>query len=367
VDITHVGRLFATVISFLQSVSRFRILRPGLRRWAEISLFSPALAAFMPVLIISCGGVLAVLRTEGIISSAVTMVGLFALSVLAPVFSIFIVLGWCLGRMLSDSGSFVVSVSESVALLPLVLFLPMMQRNLVGPRTRSRQWEFILALLLAPCVAALAYRNWIIHFYDFTGSLGNKLVSSIELVRPLDVNVGARVLGTGSELEAVVIGIVMAALVMLIAIVAVQCSDADGNPELMFGRFVKKRNPVQILRRQYIDLAEVELGEPSRWGRWSRYGFSGILSTFVLSEVLGMRSIILVLVFLVAVAFTRRFPRATKKREIHPIVKTVPIAAFGLFLGAVAVSPSRVFIAFAIVAILAGCASLVRTRTLWDS
>ena len=48
-------------------------------------------------------------------------------------------------------------------------------------------------------------------------------------------------------------------------------------------------------------------------------------------------------------------------------VKTAPMAIFGLLLGAIAVSPSRVFIAFTIVAILTATASLVRTRTLWDS
>jgi hypothetical protein len=135
----------------------------------------------------------------------------------------------------------------------------------------------------------------------------------------------------------------------------------------MFSLFVQEENPIQILRRGYLDAVAVELEEPGRWGLWWRYGLAGLLSTFVLSEVLGMRSIVLVVVFLIAVAATKRFPRSLKEKEVHPIVKTVPMAAFGLLLGAIAVSPSRVFVSFAIVAILAAGASLVRTRPLWDS
>ena len=236
----------------------------------------------------------------------------------------------------------------------------MMQRNLLGPRSRSRQWEYTFALVLAPCVATLAYRNWLTHFSDITGSL-------CLMANPLSGTCGSRLLGTNTELEALIVGIVMAVLVMFVAFVAVQYSDGDGRPEIMFGRFVQLERPIQILRREYVDLATVELGEPSQWGHLWRYGISGLLSIFLLFEVLGMRSIVVVLVFLFVVVLTRRFPRPLKSREIHPIVKTVPMAIFGLLLGAIAVSPSRVFIAFAVVAIMTATASLVRTRTLWDS
>ena len=360
VGIAQVGAVFAAVIFFLQYVSRIRVLRPGLRRWAEIALVSPTLAAATPILIVLSSALLAVLRSYDIIGSTVALLGLFVLSILAPVLSVFIALGWCVGRVLSAPASFVISTLEGVALLPLVLFMPMMQRNLLGPRSRSRQWEHTFALVLAPCVAALAYRNWLTHFSDITGSL-------CRMANPLSGTCGSRLLGTNTELEALIVGIVMAVLVMFVAFVAVQYSDGDGRPEIMFGRFVQLERPIQILRREYVDLATVELGEPSQWGRLWRYGLSGLLSIFLLFEVLGMRSIVVVLVFLLVVVLTRRFPRPLKSREIHPIVKTVPMAIFGLLLGAIAVSPSRVFIALTIVAILTATASLVRTRTLWDS
>ena len=360
VGIAQVGAVFAAVIFFLQYVSRIRVLRPGLRRWAEIALVSPTLAAATPILIVLSSALLAVLRSYDIIGSTVALLGLFVLSILAPVLSVFIALGWCVGRVLSAPASFVISTSEGVALLPLVLFMPMMQRNLLGPRSRSREWEYIFALVLAPCVAALAYRNWLTHFSDITGSL-------CRMANPLSGTCGSRLLGTNTELEALIVGIVMAVLVMFVAFVAVQYSDGDGRPEIMFGRFLQQERPMQILRREYVDLATVELGEPAQWGHLWRYGISGLLSIFLLFEVLGMRSIVVVLVFLFVVVLTRRFPRPLKSREIHPIVKTVPMAIFGLLLGAIAVSPSRVFIAFAVVAIMTATASLVRTRTLWDS
>jgi len=360
VGIAQVGAVFAAVISFLQNVSRIRLLRPGLRRWAEIALVSPTLAAATPILIIFSSALLAVLRSYDMIGSTVALVGLFVLSILAPVLSVFVILGWWVGRVLSVPASLVISTSEGVALLPLVLFLPMMQRNLLGPRSRSRPWEHSFALVLAPCVAALAYRNWLTHFSDITGSL-------CLMANPLGGTCGSRLLGTNTELQALIVGIVMAVLVMFVAFVAVQYSDGDGRPLIMFERLVQHENPMQILRLEYVDLATVELGEPAQWSRLWRYGLSGLLSIFLLYEVLGMRSIVVVLVFFFVVVLTRRFPRPLKIREIHPIVKTVPMAIFGLLLGAVAVSPSRVFIAFAIVAILTATASLVRTRTLWDS
>ena len=361
VSLAHVGRLFAFVVSGLQNLSRLHMFRPGLRRWAEVALVNPALAAMLPLAIFCCSAVLALMRTGDLISSTATMFALFILSMLAPVFSIFVVLGWCIGRMLFSSGTLAMSVSEGIALLPGLLFIPMMLRNLIGPRTRSHSWERVLALLLAPCVAALAYRDWILHFSGIADSLGKKLSSTFSL------EVGDRVLGQTSELASLFLGLFMAISVMLIAVVAVRFADDHGRPELMFRRFVQKENPTQILRRAYVDLATVELGEPALWGRWMRYGLAGVLSTYALSEVLGFKSIVLVLVFLTGVALAKKSQRVLFQNEVHPIVKTIPMVGVGLILGAISVSPNRVFLSFAIVALLAVASSVIRTRSLWDA
>jgi hypothetical protein len=361
VSLAHVGRLFAFVVSGLQNLSRLHMFRPGLRRWAEVALVNPALAAMLPLAIFCCSAVLALMRTGDLISSTATMFAVFILSMLAPVFSIFVVLGWCIGRMLFSSGTLAMSVSEGIALLPGLLFIPMMLRNLIGPRTRSHSWERVLALLLAPCVAALAYRDWILHFSGIADSLGKKLSSTFSL------EVGDRVLGQTSELASLFLGLFMAISVMLIAVAAVRFADDHGRPELMFRRFVQKENPTQILRRAYVDLATVELGEPALWGRWMRYGLAGVLSTYALSEVLGFKSIVLVLVFLTGVALAKKSQRVLFQNEVHPIVKTIPMVGVGLILGAISVSPNRVFLSFAIVALLAVASSVIRTRSLWDA
>jgi hypothetical protein len=159
----------------------------------------------------------------------------------------------------------------------------------------------------------------------------------------------------------------MAISVMLIAVAAVRFADDHGRPELMFRRFVQEENPTQVLRRAYVDLATVELGEPARWSRWMRYGLAGVLSTYALSEVLGMRSIVLVLVFLTGVALAKKSQRVLFQNAVHPIVKTIPMVGVGLILGAISVSPNRVFLSFAIVALLAVASSVIRTRSLWDA
>ena len=360
VSLGHVGRLFAYVISGLQNLSRLHMFRPGLRRWAELALVNPALAAMLPLAIFSCSALLAALATDGLMRSTVTMLCLFSLSILAPVFSLFTVIGWCVGRMLFSSGTVAMSVSEAVALLPGLLFLPMMLRNLIGPRMRSHSWERILALLLAPIVATFAYRNWILHYSGVADSLSKKLSSTLSL------DVGVHVLGRTSELIALALGLFMAVSVMSVAAVALRFADGHGQPELMFRRFVREENPTQVLRRAYVDLATVELGEPARWARWMRYGIAGLLSTYLLSEVLGMESIILVVVFLIGVALAKKSQRTLFKNEVHPIVKTIPMVGIGLVLGTISVSPNRVFFSFAIVALLAMVSSVVRTRSLWD-
>jgi hypothetical protein len=361
VSLAHVGRLFAFVISGLQNLSRVHVFRPGLRRWAEVALVNPALAAMLPLAIFCCSAVLALMRTGDLISSTATMFVLFILSILAPVFSIFVVLGWCIGRMLFSSGTVAMSVSEGIALLPGLLFIPMMLRNLIGPRTRSHSWERVLALLLAPCVAALAYRNWILHFSGVSDSLSKKLSSTFSL------EVGDRVLGQTSEVASLLLGLFMAISVMLIAVAAVRFADDHGRPELMFRRFVQEENPMQILRRAYVSVATVELGEPSPWSRWMRYGLAALLSTYALSDKLGLGSVILVLVFLGGIALAKKFERKLLRNEVHPIVKTVPMVGFGLLLGAISVSQNRVFISFTVVAVLGIASSAIRTRTLWDS
>jgi hypothetical protein len=315
----------------------------------------------IPFAIVFCSGLLAVLRSVEIISSTVTMVCLFTLSILAPIFSMFTVVGWCVGRTLFSSGSLVVSISEGIALLPGVLLLPMMLRNLVGPRMRSRPWEYFLALELAPFVAALAYRNWLLHFSDVTGSLSRKIVSTF------GGTYGSRVLGETSESNALIVGALMAMMVMLIAVMAVRFTDMHGQPVLMFRRFVKVENPTQVLRRAYVDSATIELGEPTRWGTWMRYGLAGLLSTYALSEVLGLRSILLVLIFLTGIALAKNFDHKLMKNEVHPIAKTIPMVGVGLLLGTISVSPNRVFISFAIVAVLAVASSVIRSRSLWDA
>jgi len=361
VSLAHVGRLFAFVISGLQNLSRLHMFRPGLRRWAEVALVNPALAAMLPLAIFCCSAVLALMRTGDLISSTATMFALFILSMLAPVFSIFVVLGWCIGRLFFSSGTLAMSVSEGIALLPGLLFIPMMLRNLIGPRTRSHSWERVLSLLLAPCVAALAYRNWILHFSGVADSLSKKISTTFSL------EVGDRVLGQTSELASLLLGLFMAISVMLIAVAAVRFADDHGRPELMFRRFVQEENPTQVLRRAYVDLATVELGEPALWGRWMRYGLAGVLSTYALSEVLGLKSIVLVLVFLTGVALAKKSQRVLFQNAVHPIVKTIPMVGVGLILGAISVSPNRVFLSFAIVALLAVASSVIRTRSLWDA
>jgi hypothetical protein len=360
VERASVGRLFTGVVTVIQHVSRVRFLRPGLRRWAELALVNPAAAALVPFIVTSGAVVLGILRAKSLVAPVAAIFILFLLSVTAPFFAILVSAGWWLGRVMEDHHSFAIGLSESLALLPGLLFIPMMLRGLIGPRGQTKDWERTLAFVCSPLVAVFAYRSWSLRISDVAGSISTRIFD------PLGMPLGRPLFGMDGTTAGVYLSIAMSLVVCAIAIAAVRFADDRGHPILMFRSWVKMSDPRQRLRRDYVDVATVELGTPTfRW-RLFRFIFAGSLATYLLSEILGWQSIVLVVFFLLGVVFVRRSSRIVSTEPIHPIAKTIPMVALGLAMSEFSISSERAFIAFALVALLVVGTTLIRSRALWE-
>lgn len=360
VERASVGRLFTGVVTVIQHVSRVRFLRPGLRRWAELALVNPAAAALVPFIVTSGAVVLGILRAKSLVAPVAAIFILFLLSVTAPFFAILVSAGWWLGRVIEDHHSFAIGLSESLALLPGLLFIPMMLRGLIGPRGQTKDWERTLAFVCSPLVAVFAYRSWSLRISDVAGSISTRIFD------PLGMPLGRPLFGMDGTTAGVYLSIAMSLVVCAIAFAAVRFADDRGHPILMFRSWVKMSDPRQRLRRDYVDVATVELGTPTfRW-RLFRFIFAGSLATYLLSEILGWQSIVLVVFFLLGVVFVRRSSRIVSTEPIHPIAKTIPMVALGLAMSEFSISSERAFIAFALVALLVVGTTLIRSRALWE-
>lgn len=360
VERASVGRLFTGVVTVIQHVSRVRFLRPGLRRWAELALVNPAAAALVPFIVTSGAVVLGILRAKSLVAPVAAIFILFLLSVTAPFFAILVSAGWWLGRVMEDHHSLAIGLSESLALLPGLLFIPMMLRGLIGPRGQTKDWERTLAFVCSPLVAVFAYRSWSLRISDVAGSISTRIFD------PLGMPLGRPLFGMDGTTAGVYLSIAMSLVVCAIAFAAVRFADDRGHPILMFRSWVKMSDPRQRLRRDYVDVATVELGTPTfRW-RLFRFIFAGSLATYLLSEILGWQSIVLVVFFLLGVVFVRRSSRIVSTEPIHPIAKTIPMVALGLAMSEFSISSERAFIAFALVALLVVGTTLIRSRALWE-
>jgi hypothetical protein len=325
-----------------------------------LALVNPAAAALVPFIVTSGAVVLGILRAKSLVAPMAAIFILFLLSVTAPFFAILVSAGWWLGRVMEDHHSFAIGLSESLALLPGLLFIPMMLRGLIGPRGQTKDWERTLAFVCSPLVAVFAYRSWSLRISDVAGSISTRIFD------PLGMPLGRPLFGMDGTTAGVYLSIAMSLVVCAIAIAAVRFADDRGHPILMFRSWVKMSDPRQRLRRDYVDVATVELGTPTfRW-RLFRFVFAGSLATYLLSEILGWQSIVLVVFFLLGVVFVRRSSRIVSTEPIHPIAKTIPMVALGLAMSEFSISSERAFIAFALVALLVVGTTLIRSRALWE-
>jgi hypothetical protein len=236
----------------------------------------------------------------------------------------------------------------------------MMERTLIGPRRRSGNWEYTAALVIAPIAALFAYRSWLLHLTDVTGSL-------LKIMENLRANLGGdRLLGTESPQTALGLAVLMSLATTLISLLALQFADSDGRPVLMLRRWIRLDNPDQSLRHEYVNQVKLKLGPSRRWVTLAKYTVATAVISFTMYEILQWSALALAVFFLLGATFVRRQTHNKLKREFHPIVRTIPMLGIGLSIAAVSVSVGNALWSFAAIAVLGIVALFIRTRTLWD-
>jgi len=360
IDIATVGRLFTTLIICLQHVSRFRLFRPGLRRLAELVLVAPVVAVAIPIFVFIGSGILSIARYNGIIGPLITVVCLVLISIVAPLMSLLALLGWFVGRFILSPGTPVMAIAETIALIPGLLLIPMAMRTLIGPRHDTSKWEYGLSRVVAPIIALLAFRSWMLHLSDVTGS-SLKILSKAGL--PTE---GSRILGVGPHADVWISAIVLSGATSVIANLALRYSDYEGRPILMLRKWVNMRDPLQNLRLEYVENLRVELQEPALWSRLLRIAIATAMIIAVLYEVLGWHSLSVTIVFFGGLRLVSKMSVPQTQREFHPIVRSAPMFLFGLGLGVVTLSSSQMAWGMTAISLVVICSTLVRTITLWD-
>lgn len=351
------SRLFKTVVLALQSASKLPLLRPGLRRLAEVAVVNPLLAAAIPVVVVSGSAVLAVLIQPDTHDIVIAFVGMFLLSFLAPVLSLLAVVGWFLGRVIDEPQQVFLAVCESIALLPGLLIVPVLARSIIGPRDRSRKWEWYGSVILMPIALVYMYKVWLFSFNSKVKTLSTLGPDSLVQIHgrgDLAVSVGT----------AWVVGGILAAFTSAVAILAVYFSGESGVPFFMLERWIRQDDPVKQGRIECIECATLKAPAPRRWFQPMAYVLATLTAAIVLFPVLGWRSLFLIGCFVGGVLLSNRFGQRVSV-EVHPIVKKVPMLVLGVTLGSIAVSPDRAFLSFAIIMILAIASLQIRTRKLW--
>lgn len=344
-------------VASIQTTSKVPALRPGLRRFAEVSIVSPALAAAIPMTALCGSAALAMAFDNGTVGFVTVSTVLFLLSFLAPILSVLVACGWFVGRVVLSPTEAYVAACESLALLPGLLLIPAMARSIIGPPERSRTWEWYASLVLTPVVTAYAFRGWLTSL--------NAQVKTLVTLAP-DV-VGRARSGVNMSItadSALAVAVLFAVLTVGVAVLAVVYSEDSGTPMFMLEKWIRHDDPAHQERIACIECSTLEAPVPHRWFKSIAYALVATTSALVLSPILQWKAYVLIGVFLLGVSLSRKFADRGSI-EVHPIVKKIPMVFLGLALGSFAVSPGRAFLAFGLITVTVLATLRVRTRQLW--
>jgi len=358
--ISRASPVFAVTVRVLQYISRARIFRPGIQRKAELAVWNPYVPFAISLFVLFGGIVFALLRVNDILNSYLSIIGLTLLSVAAPIYAVLVSLGWFLGRLIAAPSEGLSAIFETLALLPGLLFIPMLVRSLIGPKGNSTRLEHFLSLAIAPVIALFSYRSWFMSIPDVTGTLSKTFENMFGAAA------NSRSLGVSNEVAIWVAAVAASIAMTVIAVLAMQFADTRGNPKLMFGNMMKFDDPNRVARVRYIEHSTLELVQPTRLGRIGRYFLAFVLISFPLTEILGWKALLLAFLFLMGVWLIGRLGGTLQRHEVHPIYKSLTLTSLGILLGVITVAPTKAFLAFACIGILSVFTLVVKTRSVWN-
>lgn len=310
------GGLFVYEIFAIQTLSKFRILRIGLRRWAELSLLSPVIAALIPLIIFCTSTSLAIMVSNDWLSEVVAVSVLFLFSVLMPVFSIIAICGWFLGR-LSSGMSVAEQAVEAVLLLIGLGFTPLAMRVLIGPTWKSLRRGLIFPAGVALMVAYLGFDTFIKNLSSQIGTYANRLSGDSQTnTETFSTRIVEYLTFEGENTHLFVATALV--LTSLVAFSAVWLSDYQGRPIMFLNSLHDRESSKYLLRREYAENVRVELKEGSSLTQALQYVFAGCVMGFLMWDVTFGWTVPIVVGFLLGYFVIAQTKIQTRTRTIHP-------------------------------------------------
>jgi alpha-tubulin suppressor-like RCC1 family protein len=354
-----VNGLFRRVILSIQQVSRIRLFRPGLKRWAEIAIVAPVVAAFIPVVVFVGACVAGILLSQGKFSLAIALAIVFLLVVSTPFFAFIGIAGWAVGRLAGATALGQV-ISEVLVLQIGLLFAPMMVRSVVGPIGNCTKLEYRESFIVAPLLGLVIFKKWAEGFSEATKTLCLALPGDCDVAN----SVWASQLSISSK-STWLLAIAMSGSVLLVSFAAIRMSDHHGHPLPFIPSKHVHEDPKHLLRHEYAETVKLELGEPRLWNKLARYCLAGFTMTFGLYEFVGWLSVAYATFFLVANYIFQDLRVINIKKEVHPINRSALVVAFGVGLSLVLVDVLSVHFAVSAIGVICVGLLLMKPRPLW--
>lgn len=354
--IVPMAGLFSFLVAELQWVSRMRMMRPGIKRITEIAVINPVAALVLQIVPFAAGLALSVDLYGGNRRGAWILVVLVLATVLSPWMAVLGTAGWFVG-CLALTASPVLAAAESVAIASGILFVPMVVRSLIGPHGLARRWETVVAWIVGPVSAWLAYGGWA----DGMSGLSRSFTGAATAV-------GVPQPGDTTHLYFDVSPAQRAAMTLaaiVVAVLAVAFADGNGEPRFLFEK-TRGTDPTTNIRRLFVERSTLQLADPRRHLVLVRQAFAAVLSLLFLRELVGWWSIVLVGVFIAGTQLSKTAGRDLGPKNVHPAVKVVPMTLFGFWMHGQSADAGHVVGPMFGVTVLLVATAFMRTRRVWD-
>lgn len=355
--IVGVSGLFSFLVHELQWVSRLRILRPGIKRITEVTVLSPIAGLMVQVFpFVFAAAIASRFDASSSVTATWMFIALVAMTVLAPLLGIIAVAGWFVGSFIGSGNPFL-AVSDSLALAPGLILMPMAVRSLVGPFGRTSRIEMVGALALGPVIGYQSYRGWLLGL----DSISNTVMRSLS---GMGLPVGSKVSRLNVDATSTHVA-VLAATTIVVALLAVRFADRHGAPRPIFKRTYTD-DPTINVRRLFVERSTLRIPEASRMNRLGRFALAAAVSFVFMRGLVGWWAVGFIVIFFVGVVSSRTAGRRIGYSSLHPIVKAFPMFLVGKWIGTHDLSGADPRMSMFVVAVIAIAALFVRTRQLWD-
>lgn len=347
------SQLFRIEVNSLHSLGRVKLMRTGLRRWAELAAAQPWAAIALPAVVFSTGIASSTLFNRSALSPMLALLLLAAGSIYTPVFGMISTLGWIVGRVYGGPLSLQQAGPEFLMLLVGTLFIPMAIRNCIGPRRgRTFGLDLFFEWVVMPVVAVYLYWTWLLaaaktsKLWDFAfhAPIGHG-------VAVIQVSAGQSKWGAA----------VLAAGCVGVAFVTSVINRTPGNEGRMF------RYPETL--SELVESVPPPVSQSQRRTIAMKLSFCFAMAIVILFRDMEVWSIVPALMLvgsLLVVHLRRSDSSAFSNVKLHPVAAKIVLIVIGIGFGTVSVPRNWAPVATGLVLGFMVFTNLIPTRSLWS-